>query len=158
MIFVIGLPRSRTAWFSVWLDIPHELLDGCYSESDFIDRCKVGDSDSMLMWFPIRKHYPKAKVLVIHRDINEVINSLGRIFNLNDSLVDVLKQSNRRLSSIKNALHINFNEIDEKLPEIWRHLKGTRFDSERTERLKNMNIEIREIHGDHRTFLKFVRL
>jgi len=157
--FVVALPRSRTAWMSAWLDIPHELMDGCHSVGDFLIRCESGTADAWLSWFPIREYFPKAPVLVIHRDIDDVVASYEKLsdIKLDDSLIEMLEKSNERMDKIDSAMHVNFEDIDDSLEDIWNHMKPhKKFDKKRAESYKKLNIQTMDLSGDPDTYRAFV--
>jgi len=156
--FVVGLPRSRTAWMAAWLDIPHELLNGCHSEADFLIRCSEGTSDNGLMWFPIRKYYPNAPVVVIKRDIADVLKSLTKVFGeLPKNVIKLVQDSEKRMLEIEDVLYVDFDKIDDNLEVIWKHLKRSEFDFRRAAMFKNLKIELKEITGDEQSLAAFVR-
>lgn len=88
--FITGLPRSRTAWFStlfmtggIWCH--HDLLGKVHSLAEFnrqMDKGQqsVGDSDSGLVWLwrEFRELFPRARWLLIERDVTAAVASLGR--------------------------------------------------------------------------------
>lgn len=147
--FVTGLPRSRTAWMSVWLGCKHDGLSGCYSDQDVLSM--VGDgglSDSMLAWFPIRKYYKKAPVLVIHRHADEVVDSLSQIVPIDSNVLTLLADTQERMNMI-DGLHVNYDEIDSRLPEIWEYLRpDVPFSPEWTRLMMDMNVTTTKCVGD----------
>ena len=136
--FVTGLPRSRTAWFSEWLECLHEGMEGCYTRTEYINKVKRGDSSSALMFFPIKDFFPDSPVLIVERDMNEIISSLSKIGLFNDDVYKMLQESRRRLDKM-DGLRVDFHKLD--FEEIWNHLIGSGFDKHRTEIMNDMNIQ-----------------
>ena len=139
--FLTGLPRSRTAWFSEFLpDCLHEGMNGCYTKQEYIYKLGVGgDSSSGLMYFPIHEFYPGARVVIVQRDIDEVIESLAttRFFD-KDSNYSFLFDMSDRLDKM-DGLRVDFHNLD--LEEIWDYLIGGDFNKDRADKLNNMNIQ-----------------
>jgi len=89
--FIVGLPRSRTAWTATWLTtIPgvrcyHDGLRGVRSIEEYRAKLErpglVGDCDSglLLCWRQIEKLYPTSPWVVITRDPKAVTRSLARL-------------------------------------------------------------------------------
>ena len=134
--FVIGLPRSRTAWLSVFLSqsgvyCHHEGLNGCKSLSEYKKKIgNDGDSSTSLMMFDINKMFPDAPIVVIEKNDIELQRSIkwckdtygiddpAHMFRLNELLTRI------------DGLRIKQSEIDQRLPEIWDHLIGTKWKDE----------------------------
>ncbi len=87
--FILGMPRSRTAWLSVALTYGdsvclHEGVAGCGSFGEYAAKLRavpsaiVGDSDPALVyWVPqLRAEFPNARFLVVWRDPAEALRSL----------------------------------------------------------------------------------
>ena len=156
--FVTGLPRSRTAWFAAYLDCKHEPMNGASSDAELIEI--IGDggaSDCGLAWFNIRKHYPNSPVLVIDRDINDVITSMNRILPINNEVIHLLQETRAKMLSIEGALIIKYDQINDKLEEIWNFLKGGKFDGDRADMFKGLNIQLSSYSGDKDSFDFFLR-
>jgi hypothetical protein len=147
--FVTGLPRSRTAWLANFLTYEkfcfHEGMNGCYSLADYKEKLGEdnGDSNTALALIDVEKEFPHCPVLVIHGDINKSADYMYKTYDIYD--LHYVKEMENRLSNIK-GMHIDVNEIDDKLPEIWEYLIGTEFDYQRAEMLKRLRIEILDPH------------
>ena len=144
--FVIGLPRSRTAWLSVFLSqsgvyCHHEGLNGCRNIKEYQKKINTnGDSSTGLMMFDIKKMYPDAPIVIIEKSNEELqscidwcrrtygIKSAAHIFRLSELLSRV------------NGLRIKQSEISERLPDIWAHLIGTKWKEEYAN-IDNINIQ-----------------
>lgn len=80
--FVLSLPRSRSKWLSEFLSYAgkrcgHDLLVECASAKDFaaalarVDgTCETG---AVLGWRLLREEWPDAKLITIHRPVEEVM-------------------------------------------------------------------------------------
>jgi hypothetical protein len=137
--FVTGLPRSRTAWFSEWLpNCLHEGMEGCYTRTEYINKLKGGDSSSALMFFPLKDYFPDSPVVIVERDMNEVVSSLSKIGLFNDDIYKMLQESRRRLDKM-DGLRVDYHNLN--YEDIWIHLIGHGFDKHRTEIMKDMNIQ-----------------
>lgn len=124
MICVIGLPRSRTTWFSALLS-----FGGFPCVHDWFSFNKEPHpeynaySDTLL-----HKHTEGSRTLVIHRPIKEVYNSLLDNFTFPEfvtekDLIKPLEQQAEKMKLIV-GMHVNYNELDDKLGEAWEYLTG----------------------------------
>lgn len=151
--FIVGLPRSRTAWLANLLTFHdshcfHDGLRHCQSFSDIKPLFEstgadiVGNCDSSLIMFlpKMLELYPDAKVLVINRAWTEVSRSLNRI---NLPAPDELSDMFERFKAESGYPAIPYEDLsDEKTCEwIWEYLIGTPFNSARFKLLKNMNVQ-----------------
>jgi len=83
--FILGTPRSRTAWLAKFLSSPdrrcdHEPSMGFRSADDlaaYVARPVAAAADSLLTlrWRAIREHSPEAIIVVVRRPIDEVTRS-----------------------------------------------------------------------------------
>ena len=122
MIFVTGLPRSRTAWFAAYLCglgklVLHEGLDGLKSKQEFSDLMSTcdGDSDPSLVFTDFQSMFPGHKTLIIHRPIKDVkrsLDAIGIVFPLR-----YLKYLTMKMAHL-DGLHVQFDDIDERLEDI----------------------------------------
>ena len=146
MIFVTGLPRSRTGWFSLYLGVPHELLNGCHSKKEFYALAEAygGTSDCALAVTDFQEHWPDAKTVVIHREPKDVYNSLQRLGHAMH--LGMLESLAEKLKDLK-GLHVRFEDVNHSLEAVCAYL-GVGFDPMKAERFKRMSVEPMEIHGD----------
>ena len=153
--FVTGLPRSRTAWFSEWLpDCLHEGFEGCYTHKEYIKKLgKKGDSNSALMFFPIERYFPKAPVVIVERNFDEVIFSLEKIGLFNNDVYKAMEASCNRLKRMK-GMRVDFHSLP--LREIWEYLIGTEFNKKEAETLDKMNIQHVNYNPDVQAFNSFI--
>lgn len=137
-VFIVGLPRSRTAWFAAYLsaypDVHcwHEGLKGCHDPSEFHNKMQplgphpaeliVGNSDSMLMHFNIDAVFPDAPVIVIKRPFEQVLASVGQLFgNVSTEMMQALSAAHERLEC-HPGLHVDYEGIDAMMELIHDHL------------------------------------
>lgn len=144
--FVAALPRSRTAWLSVFLSqsgtfCHHEGLNGCKTINDYLNKIgDGGDSSTGLMMIELNKLFPDSPVVIIEKNLKQ----LKRCIEWCDqtyggSSRDSIYQFNEQMKDI-NGLRINQSDINERLPEIWRYLINETW-KEKHSILKNFNIQ-----------------
>ena len=153
--FVTGLPRSRTAWFSEWLpDCLHEGVEGCYTHREYIKKLgSKGDSNSSLMFFPIERYFPDAPVLIVERDFDEVMASLEKLGLFNDNVYEFMKESQKRLNSMK-GMRVPFFDLP--LQDIWEYLIGTEYDKQEAVRMDGIMIQRVNYNPDFQAFKSFI--
>ena len=145
--FVIGLPRSRTAWLANFLTFDgnfcyHEGMAGCRNIDEYKEKLgDDGDSSTGLMLFNMNVEFPKAPKIIIEGDIEKAVQYAYKTYGYYDP--SYMHYLDIRMKEIA-GMRIKVEEIDEKLPLIWAHLIGTPFDKKRGELLKNMRIEIKD--------------
>ena len=144
--FVIGLPRSRTAWLSAFLSqsgvhCHHEGLNGCKSIDEYKKKLgNGGDSSTGLMMFNINTMFPDAPIVIIEKndiELQHAINWCKETYGFGDS--NHIYWLKELLTRVK-GLRIKQSEIDERLPEIWAHLIGTKWKEEYA-LIKELNIQ-----------------
>lgn len=160
--YITGLPRSRTKWFSAFFmsdDIycHHEALNGCHSDNDFEDRMSlpfsyVGNSDSSLLLKPELIDGP---CVVIERNPGDVIASAKRIFGDDEKIDEVIFDLYSRVKSVP-GLHIAYEDINDRLDEIWSHCVGIPFSQDRANALVGLNIQSDDFSVDIKSY-KFLR-
>jgi len=146
VFFVTGLPRSRTSWFSLYLDCEHEALNGLQSKQEFYDLMPTikGDSDCGLFLTDFQERWD-APTVIIRRPVKEVYNSVLPLMDLPDDMLDILHAVDSRLDDLR-GLHVPFDEIDERLEEITNYL-GEPYDEARAVRYKAMRVEPMNVFG-----------
>ena len=148
--FVVGLPRSRTAWMASFLSYDgnfchHEGLNGCRTIQEYKDKIgDDGDSGTGLMMFDLNAEFPDSKVVVIDSPISKSVAFINRNFGACD--MGMLQYMKDRLDKI-DGLHVHFDDIDEALPDIWAHLIGTPYDARRGKLLSGMNVQVENIYA-----------
>ena len=138
MRFVIsGLARSRHAWFSAYFT---NGVETCHFEA-IPNRIEIADGDGTAdpgylvspKW--IAELGPH-RLVIIHRPIDEVM-PWWEAKGLDPSHLVALEQG---LDSFKDALHIDFHDINERLGEIHNWI-GIPWDQERADLFVQLNIQ-----------------
>lgn len=129
MYFVFGLPRSRTAWLSVFLSqsgiyCHHEAVNGCYTEQEYRDKIEgCGDSTTGFIHCP-PEEYEGKPTLIIEKSKSEFSRCIAwsdRTFNA-DSRKDLINQYDELMGI--TGMRVLQSEIDQKLPDIFEYLTG----------------------------------
>lgn len=152
-MFVFGLPRSRTAWLSVFLSqsgvrFHHEALDGCRTIKEYSDKIKYcGDCTTGFYLLENSDILEDKKIVVITKSNDE----LKRCISWCDSeygidSADIINAWNEKLNRI-GGLKIKQSEIDENLEKIWRYLTDKPWDNVYTDIVK-MNIQVKSTDMD----------
>lgn len=145
-MFVVGLPRSRTAWLSAFLSqsgthFYHDGFNGCHSLDEYKEKiAHSGDCSTGLMLIDISKEFPEAKVVIVEKDNEQLeycINWCTDTYGVeSDSGIMELKG---KLDNMQ-GLRINQGDIDNKLPEIWGYLLDTPW-NDKYSAIKALNIQ-----------------
>lgn len=165
--FILGYPRSRTAWLSCALSTGpvrciHEALKGCVSLDELAAKLTstsaeyAGSSDSAnaLLINPILARWPSARLVVITRDTDSVAKSWRRLgISLPedfDQTIFPLIQHGIDRALQHGALNVAFEAIGD--PEtgrrIWEHCApGQPFDAERWSSMDTLKIELKNDVG-----------
>ena len=126
MFIITGIPRSRTAWFSAFMTASgypciHEGLNGCESIKEYKEKIKnVSDANTGYVY--IGQIITDRPTLIIHRYHHKTPESVTN-----------------NLKSLK-GLHVLFDEIDERIEEIFHYLTGNKIDFDVYDTFKNLNI------------------
>ena len=135
--FVLGLPRSRTYWLSVFLGCAHEGYSYYSDYSDFMKSKYTGDSTTCYPW--IKDYTNGCRKIVIERDVKEAFKASEAIFdNISiNTLIDIQYE----LNQVKDCLRINYDDISSNLEEIWKYCYDLPFDKERADKLNDIQLE-----------------
>jgi len=144
--FIIGLPRSRTAWLANFLTTDHrfchhEGINGCSSIEQYREKIgsNDGDSGTGMMLFDMNTLFPDSPIVIIERDPNAAIEFCYRTYGHYDpEAMHFLKE---RLDKIE-GLRIRYEEINIRLADIWAHVVGSPFNQRRADMLIKMNVQI----------------
>lgn len=152
--FVVGLPRSRTAWMANFLTYDdhycyHEAIDGCKNMDEYKEKLGnfIGDSSTALMLMDIEKNFPDAKIVKIVGNLEQSIESSKKIYPnvdedwmlfLDDQLHDI------KAGILGNCLTVDIRRLDFLMPYIWTFLFGTAVDQERLETLLKLRITTKD--------------
>lgn len=154
--FLTGLPRSRTLWFAKYFDGIdgvsglHEATNNCKSRQEFYDRMSDGviNCDSGLFITDWRKRWVDARTVVIRRAIHEVVRSLLECgIPVNRGITELLEYQEHVMDSV-SGLHVDYNDINRRLPEIHQHLTDVEFEPKYAQKMCDTNIQLDEISGD----------
>ncbi len=134
--FILGMPRSRTYWLSKFLECLHE---GIYYYPDyqkFMESGHIGDSTTC---YPAIKNFIKGeKKIILHRNRKEVEASLVRVFGKTD--LTVLDDMEKELKT-ETGLHINYDDISDRIIEIWNYCRNDFFPKERFKKMDGQILE-----------------
>lgn len=142
---VCGMPRSRTAWLSVFLSDDsglclHEGINGCNSHSEYLNKFKngiTGDSTTAA------KELSAAKVdcekIIILRDPKECKQQCDALFG--EISLDYYQDQFDYLTTL-GGLVVDFNDINDNLRDIWEHVKDSKFNPLRAEKMKGLNVQV----------------
>jgi hypothetical protein len=117
----------------------HELL-----ENRCIEDLKESNSDTGLLLTNFQELYPDVPTVIIHRNVDDVVKSLVTGGAMADKrLLTGLQNKAKSL----NGLHVRFEDINERMPEIYRYLTGKEIDYKKLESFKGMNIQPQIMKG-----------
>jgi hypothetical protein len=118
----------------------------------------TGDSSFTIGVSSVYRTYPSSPVLVIHRPIQVVMDFFYSVFqNALDetklkAMLHLIEEANNQ---IPDALHVNYDDINGRIKEIWHHLlPDLPYQKDRTTLLLPMNIQVNEFDD----FLAAIRL
>jgi len=147
--FILGLPRSRTAWLANLMSYDgyhchHEGSNNCYKLEEYkakLGPC-TGDANTGLVLIDIKKHFPDSKIVIIDSTIDEAVAYGQRVHKANFTKgLTVMKAKLDKLE----GLHIPIADIDDHLEDIWEYLThGIPFNPQRANLLKGLNINVKE--------------
>jgi len=130
--FVFGLPRSRTAWLSVFLSqsgiyCHHEGINGCKSMDEYKEKIAgCGDSTTAISFIDGHEDSP---VVIIEKTDEEFKRCVDWCsdFTGKDMMASMVLERDR-LYSVK-GLRVMQSDIDNRLEEVFTHLTGCEFKS-----------------------------
>jgi hypothetical protein len=157
MTIITGLPRTRTAWVSAWLDVEHEplrcrILDWNLVRTYGDQSGVIVDSGAIMFHQKLNELWPNAYWVFILRPPEEVKQSFINIMpDLRDDAENIINQLVVNLdASIKAAgnhkLLVKFNEMDSPaiMSHVWDVAINQPFDIERLKRYGKLHIEAKE--------------
>ncbi len=142
---IVALPRSRTAWLAHFLTSGksycfHDAMRRCNHPSqlfDFVLPDKItGFSETGLCLFPDWVNNSELPTVVIHRSVEDVERS-GRAAGLVPVDTDLMSRNLDRI----DGLHVNFEDINDRIEEIWDYCTGMPFDSMRASRMAGIHLQ-----------------
>ena len=145
--FVVGLPRSRTAWLSAFLSqsgryCHHDGFNGCVDMDDYRKKLgSDGDSSTGLMLVDLNKEFPDSPVVIIeknHVELERCIRWANRTYGTDskDSILGLKAKMDR-----VDGLRIPQSFINERLEEIWSHLVDVPWNN-RYANIAKINIQV----------------
>jgi hypothetical protein len=145
---VLSLPRSRSYWMSQWLAVPHDLGTTVSSVHQFA--CSVVaaggsvETGAAEFYKTIQRVLPKARLLVLWRDPEDVIDSLERLGAPWAREEIELRASALQELATLGVPSIHSDELSNPLraAEVWEYLKEIPFDFELWRSLVNVKLEI----------------
>lgn len=154
MFFVLGLPRSRTAWLANFLTYGdsfcyHEGLDGCSTVQEYKQKIQgCGDSSTGLYLLDINKEFPDTKRIIIEpdsKDIERAKKFTETYFpQVPKEWVEYLYYKLMQVDGPR----VPFKEINNNLEFIWTYLIPDKpFNKKRADQLMNMNVQVQNVYN-----------
>ena len=128
--YVFGLPRSRTAWLSVFLSqsgiyCHHEGINGCKSMAEYKEKISgCGDSTTAISFID---GYEGSPVVIIEKTAKEFKRCVDWCsdFTRKDMMASMVLERDRLYSA--KGLRVMQSDIDNRLEEVFTHLTGCEF-------------------------------
>lgn len=145
--YILGLPRSRTLWFSEFfctgaIECVHEHFSSHQKAELIPGVCGYVDTNPLTT-----PDYGDSPVLIIERDVEDIIDSCLRAFDCPKGVEDwpgtvrnYIEMYQNALTALtpQNVLMVNYADIDLSLYEIWKFLLPTiPVDKERIQFFRN---------------------
>lgn len=127
--FVFGLPRSRTAWLSVFLSqsgvhCHHEAVNGCYTKNEYMAKVQgCGDSTTAFVHCP-ESQYKDKPILIIEKskaELHKCIEWCSRVFGREAK--DAIIGQHEKLMALE-GMKVAQSQINKKMPAIFEYLTG----------------------------------
>ncbi|VAX07955.1 hypothetical protein MNBD_ALPHA03-1277 [hydrothermal vent metagenome] len=142
--FIIGLPRSRTAWLANFMThngeyCHHEGMNGCRSMEEYKDKIGGdGDSNTCMMMFDLKKHFPYRKILIIESDPKKTERYIMENLDLDGA--DWVSKAIAQMDKL-DGFRVHFDNINNRLRQIWEYLSDAPYDAKRGNMIKNLNVQ-----------------
>lgn len=149
---VFSLPRSRSAWLSVYLSrggaaVGHDIGSECAAPADFF--AKLGDgtceTGAAFAWRLIRQQLPDARFVVVRRNVAEVDTALRR-FGLEGYLPELERRDGflAEIAAQPGTLSVPYAALPlfDACADIFEHCRGQKADLAWWERLDRLNIQV----------------
>lgn len=148
--FIMGLPRSRTAWLANFMT-----YDGLFCHHEGINKCTTmeeyrhkigndGDSGTGLILFDMEIRYPDAKILVIDSNPEQSFQWCRKNMGAKELDRPYFWKLKMALDQT-NGLHIPLTEVNDRLQEIWEYFTDKPYNEQRGELLKGFNIQMHDL-------------
>lgn len=129
--FVLGLPRSRTAWLSVFLSQSgthcyHDGINGCKTMAEYKDKIEAcGDSTTAFAYMDgVYINRPTVIIEKTDSEFRRCLDWCGETFGP-ESIKGMIEQ--RTILADIDGLKVNQSDIDSRRKEIFEHLTGVDF-------------------------------
>lgn len=160
--FIAGLPRSRTAWLSVFMSQSntycyHDGCNGCNDLDEYWDKIEgFGDSSTGLVLIDINKLRTHCPIVIIDKNEAELERCIEFCSEISgqDSR-KYITDLNEKLKKIA-GLHIKQSEINSNLKRIWEHLVDDKW-QERHTNMINFNIQTIDLSIDESAAINLMR-
>jgi len=161
--FILGRPRSRTAWLANLLTVTpfsfclHEGLADFGGSLNLLERkmrdaraIKIGNADTGLIHYAdeLVERFPDSSFVLIagtQRSWHLFASKMGIADELRDAIDHAFVEAGHVLSNHPNALILEAHELDDvrSVEELWAHCLGTTksFDRARFEMLRGFNVQ-----------------
>jgi len=159
--FIIGLPRTRTAWlanlfttgqshcFHEWFsENKPETVEDAFSG---LNKQYVGNSDCGNVFFYelIKTKFPDSKIVIVHRPMVESLVAAVRAIKDADPYLTfkAIQDAQQKIETIDGgtALNVMFSQLhrEETIEQIWRHcLPSLQFDRDRFKLLDKLKVTV----------------
>lgn len=141
---VVGLPRSRTAWLSVFMSqsdvyFYHEAINGCHSVEEYKEKVKgCGDSSTGLVSLGLTQGCKAVIINKTDEQIKQCIEWCDHTYGIDSK--SLILDTNSKLKKL-DGLHVNQSDINSRLKDIWCYLVDTPWNDKYRE-LINLNIQV----------------
>lgn len=156
--FILGLPRSRTAWLANFMTHDglfcyHEGIDGCTSMNEYKEKIgNDGDSSTGLIMLNLDRYFTDAKKVIIDTSIDRAAEFGSEAYGVD--MTDMFEKAKNKLDAM-DGLHIDFNDINVRLREIWEYITDKPFNQKRADMLVKLNIQVNDVYDmDIKSMLK----
>lgn len=154
MSFVVfSLPRSRSAWLSLFLSryvlVGHDVGPDSSSVEDFLERIGGGscETGAAFAWPLLRRLRPEVRFAVVRRPVDQVLQSLWRFGFSGDALRDEIAARDRCLDEIAampTSLVVDYDELDHYAAcrDLFEFCTGDRCDPAWFKRMRPLNVQV----------------
>lgn len=156
--FIVSLPRSRSCWLSTFLSYQtnlisrvcgHDLLVRCKSIAEFREQVEGvdGTCETALIegWKVMREIWPKSRVVVIHRDLSDIVMSCRKL-GLEPDLGQLVQRKEMldMLAAAPGVKNYSFSDLEsvDACKEIFEYCLKLDFDANWWSLLQSKNIQI----------------
>lgn len=153
---VFSLPRSRSAWLSMFLGkdlkVGHDIGIECDRPEDFVSALQPGmlagtcETGAGFAWPLVRVMMPQSKIIVVRRKVHEVIHSLSAVGFTNQE--QEMEERDRLLTLISaspGVTTIGYDDLDKSAVLEWLYgdLTGKPLDLAWLNKVASVNIQLK---------------